>query len=469
MTTRGDLWRFDAVELAAAIRTRRISSREAVGSHLDRLASVNPYINAVVDPLAAEALAEADAADAAVRRGDPCGPLHGVPVTVKINVDFAGRATTNGVVAFKDAIAPADSPAIANWRRAGAIVIGRTNTPCFSFRWFTENDLHGETVNPWGRHITPGGSSGGASAAVASGISALSHGNDYGGSIRYPAYCTGVFGIRPSFGRVPAYRPALKEERPMTAQLMAVQGPLARSVRDLRAGLWAMAPGDARDTWWVPAPQDGPPPTRPIRVARLPAPGASPSVVAALDRAQAWLEDAGYAVETATTAPSIDQAAELWRMLVGNEWRLFAMADIERLGDDGLRAVVRAMAELIPPVDFATYLKALAQRSWLLREWSVFLEAWPLVLCPVSDAPPLPPAADQGGVVAMERLLRIQRWQYAFNLLGLPGIACPTGVEDRVPSGVQLVAGRFREDLLLDAAEVFEARHGRVLPIDPQG
>ena len=161
MTTRGDLWRFDAVELAAAIRTRRISSREAVGSHLDRLASVNPYINAVVDPLAAEALAEADAADAAVRRGDPCGPLHGVPVTVKINVDFAGRATTNGVVAFKDAIAPADSPAIANWRRAGAIVIGRTNTPCFSFRWFTENDLHGRTLNPWSREHTSGGSSGG--------------------------------------------------------------------------------------------------------------------------------------------------------------------------------------------------------------------------------------------------------------------------------------------------------------------
>lgn len=469
MTTSGDLWRCDAVELAAAIRTRRISSREAVEAHLARLASVNPRINAVVDPMAAEALAEADAADAAVRRGDPCGPLHGVPVTVKINVDFGGRATTNGVVAFRDAIAPADSPAIANWRRAGAIVIGRTNTPCFSFRWFTENDLHGETVNPWGRHITPGGSSGGASATVASGISALSHGNDYGGSIRYPAYCAGVFGIRPSFGRVPAYRPALKEERPMTAQLMAVQGPLARSVRDLRAGLWAMAPGDARDTWWVPAPQDGPSPARPIRVARLPAPGAAPSVVAALDRAQMWLADAGYAVESVATAPSVDQAAELWRMLVGNEWRLFAQGDIERLGDDRLRAVVQAMVDLIPPVDFATYMKGLAQRSWVLREWSVFLEQWPLVLCPVSDAPPLPPAADQGGVVAMERLLRVQRWQYAFNLLGLPGVACPTGGEDRVPSGVQLVAARFREDLLLDAAEVFEARHGRVLPIDPQG
>lgn len=468
MTTLDALWRLDAVDLAAAIRSGRISSREAVGAHLARLDKVNPALNAVVDPMAAEALAAADAADAAIRRGAAIGPLHGVPVTVKINVDYGGRPTTNGVVALKDAVAPADSPVVANWRRAGAIVIGRTNTPCFSFRWFTENELHGETFNPWGRHVTPGGSSGGASAAVAAGIGALAHGNDYGGSIRYPAYCTGVFGIRPSFGRVPAFRPALTEERPMTAQIMSVQGPLARSVRDLRAGLWAMSPGDPRDPWWVPAPEAGAPPARPIRVARLAAPGAAPAVTAALDRAQAWLAEAGYVVETVAAAPSVDEAAELWRILVGNEGRLFAQADFQRLGDTGLRAAFEAMVDLIPTIDQAGYLKALARRTSVLRAWSVFLESWPLVLCPVSDLPPLPPAYDRSGRDAMETLLRVQRWQYAFNLCGLPCIACPTGVEGRVPSGVQLVAGRFREDLLLDAAEVIEARNGRVTPIDPQ-
>ena len=147
--------------------------------------------------------------------------------------------------------------------------------------------------------------------------------------------------------------------------------------------------------------------------------------------------------------------------------RLLATGDIEKHGDAGVRNVVRAMTSLVPELGYAEYLKALARRTWLLREWTTFLERWPLVLCPVSDVPPMPPGSDQGGVPAMEGVMHVQRWQYAFNLLGLPGIACPTGVEARVPAGVQLVAGMFREDLLLDAAEVLEARCGRLAPIDP--
>jgi amidase len=463
-----ELWRRDAVELAAAIRARRISAREALHAHLARLEQVNPRLNAVVDLMAEEARLAAEFCDAAVKRGDALGPLHGVPLTVKINVDFAGRPTTNGVVAFKDAIAPGDSPVIANWKKAGAVILGRTNTPAFSYRWFTENDLHGETVNPWGRHVTPGGSSGGASSAVASGISPISHGNDYGGSIRYPAYCTGIFGLRPSFGRVPAFRPSLREERPITGQLMAVQGPHARGVADLRLGLWSMAGGDPVDPWWVPAPQVGPPVPRPVRVARLPAPGASAEVKAALDAAARWLADAGYAVEDAPAdAPSIDDAAANWRLLVGNEWRLLAAGDIEKHGDAKVRAVVRAMAEITPPADYAAYLKALAHRTWIVRTWNLFLARFPFLLCPVSDVPPLPPAADQGGRAAMETLMRVQRWQYGFNLVGLPGLAAPTGVDGRTPAGVQLVAGRFREDLLFDAAEVLEQRCGRLTPVEP--
>ena len=463
-----ELWRWDAVDLAAGIRARRISSRETVEAHLARLAAVNPKLNAVVDLMAEQALAGADAADAAVERGDALAPLHGVPLTVKINIDFAGRPTTNGVVAFKDAIAPGDSPVIANWKKAGALILGRTNTPAFSYRWFTENDLHGETFNPWGRHITPGGSSGGASSSVASGISPISHGNDYGGSIRYPAYCAGIFGIRPTFGRVPAYRPSLKEERPMTGQLMAVQGPHARGVADLRLGLWSMAGADPADPWSVPAPLEGPPVARPIRVARLPAPGAAPEVRAALDRAAGWLTQAGYAVEDAPgDAPTIDDAAALWLTLVGNEWRLLSQGDIEKYGDDKVRAVVRAMAEIVKPVDYAGYLQALAHRTWIARDWGRFLARYPLVLCPVSDVPPLPPAADQGGRAVVERLMHVQRWQYGFNCIGLPGLAAPTGVDGRTPAGVQLVAGRFREDLLFDAADVLEARCGRLTPIEP--
>ena len=283
-----EIWRWDAADIAHVIRTRAVSAREAVKSSLDRLDAVNPRINAVVDIIAEEALAAAAAADDAVRRGDAVGPLHGVPVTIKVNIDQKGRATTNGVVAFRDVIATADSPPVANWRKAGAIIIGRTNTPAFSWRWFTDNDLHGATRNPWHAGITPGGSSGGAAAALASGIGALAHGNDIGGSIRYPAYACGLAGIRPSFGRVPSFNPSAPEERPLSTQIMSVQGPLARRVRDLRLGLAAMAQFDARDPWWVPAPLQGPPPKRPIRVAIAADPGragVAPAVAAAVRQA----------------------------------------------------------------------------------------------------------------------------------------------------------------------------------------
>ena len=236
-------------------------------------------------------------------RGEPVKPLQGVPFTTKINTDQKGYATTNGVAGFTNLIAENDSPSIANLRRAGAIVIGRTNAPEFSWRWFTDNDLFGETVNPWSRARTCGGSTGGGAAAVATGMGPLAQGSDFGGSIRHPALCCGVAGLRPSFGRVPAYN-ATTGDRPMTAQLMAVHGPLARSVSDLRVALAAMAQGDVRDPWWVPAPLVGPPPERPIRVAVMDSESQLDAGIAdALAHAAKWLEDAGYAVEDAARHP----------------------------------------------------------------------------------------------------------------------------------------------------------------------
>src|SRR5690606_32859352 len=155
------------------------------------------------------------------------------------------------------------------------------------------------TLNPWNAGVTPGGSSGGASAAVAAGIGPIGHGNDFGGSVRYPAYCTGVYGLRPSFGRVPAFLPSAREERQLSAQLMSVQGPLARSVRDLRLALLAMSAADPRDPWWVPAPLEGPGLEPPIRVAfTVSSAGvqAEPAVVEAVRKAAGWLAEAGYVV-----------------------------------------------------------------------------------------------------------------------------------------------------------------------------
>lgn len=223
-----ELWKWDAVDMARGIRERVVSSREVVQASLDRMAQVNPKLNAVVVDLGPQAIADAEAADAALARDDTLGLLHGVPVSVKSNVDQRGQATSNGVVAFAKNIAQEDSPVVANLRKAGAVIVGRTNTPAFSMRWDTDNDLHGRTLNPWSAVHTPGGSSGGASASVAAGITPIAHGNDLAGSIRYPAYCTGIVGLRPSFGRVPAFNPSALVERSLSLQWMSVQGPLAR-------------------------------------------------------------------------------------------------------------------------------------------------------------------------------------------------------------------------------------------------
>ncbi|MBX3401748.1 MAG: hypothetical protein KF873_23715, partial [Gemmataceae bacterium] len=241
-----DLWRWDATEQARLIRTGAISSVELTKATLARIEAINPKINAIVDLMAEEALKAAAEADRRTRAGEARGSLHGVPVTVKINVDLAGRANTNGVVAYKDNIAKEDNPVVANLKKSGAVIIGRTNTPAFSMRWFTDNALHGRTLNPWNKEVTPGGSSGGAAASLITGMGAIAHGNDIGGSIRYPAYACGLQGIRPSFGRVPTYNASLPSERPHVAQYASMQGPLARSIRDLRLSLDAMSMRDPR-------------------------------------------------------------------------------------------------------------------------------------------------------------------------------------------------------------------------------
>lgn len=465
-----DLWRWSATELAAGIRHGAISSGEAVRATLDRIAAVNPVVNAIVDVLEKEAVAAAREADAARARGEALGPLHGVPATVKVNVDQRGRATTNGVVAFRDIIAVEDSPPVANLRRAGAIIVGRTNTPAFSHRWFTSNDLHGATRNPWNAAVTPGGSSGGAAAAVATGMGALAHGNDFGGSIRYPAYACGVAGLRPTPGRVPAFNPSAKAERPITAQLMSVQGPLARRIADLRLGFAAMAARDARDPNWLPVPLLGPPPARPVRVAVAPDPfgDAEPAVAAAVRDAGKALAEAGYAV-VEEVPPRLGEAADLWHRLVVNEERL-GFADVVRShGDARSRINIEAHLGYVAALDGNGILEAFGSRLSLMRDWQLFFDRVPIVVLPVSHRLPFDDDLDQttdAGSVA--KLMEAQRSLLATPVLGFPSVAVPTGLAAGRPVGVQILAGRFREDLCLDAAEIVEARLPLATPIDPR-
>ena len=468
-----EIWRWDATAMAAAIARRAVSSRETVQACLARMAVVNPRLNAVTVDLGGPALEAADRADAAVARGDALGPLHGVPVGIKENIDQAGCATTNGIVAFRDLVATENSPVVANWLAAGAIVLGRTNTPGFSFRLDTENDLRGLTCNPWSEAHTPGGSSGGAASSVAAGITPLSHGNDIAGSIRYPAYACGLAGLRPSFGRVPAFNPSATAERSMSSQLFSVQGPLARTVRDIRLGLAAMAARDLRDPWWMNVPLEGPPLPRPRRVAVVTDPEAlggarlHPSVADALQQAADWLAEAGYEIVD-TPTPGFTRAMELWFALQMPEIRVFLWPAIDRYGDLGIRRAMRLMLDAHPAEDGIPYMKALAERARLVRAWRQFLDQVPLVLAPVCTQPVYARGFDVQSVERTAEFWRECATLTAVPVLGVPALAVPTGIVDGLPMGVQILAARFREDLCLEAGEAIEARAGVAarLPVD---
>jgi amidase len=469
-----ELWRWTASETAHGIRTGLISAVEATRAALARIDALNPRLNALVEVYPEEALAAAGTADRAVRAGTTLGPLHGVPTAIKVNTDERGHATTDGVEAFKDRIASEDAPVTANLRKAGAIFVGRSNTPAFSMRWFCDNDLHGRTLNPWNADCTPGGSSGGAGAAAASGMVGIAHGNDIGGSIRYPAYVCGVAGIRPTVGRVPTYWGDAENDPPLGHQSMAVHGPLARCIADLRLALDAMAAPDWRDLHYAPVPARLAEPARPIRVALVRDAGIArpaPAINAALDRAAAWLTDAGYVVEE-TTLPVLKEAWEINLTIVMEEMKLSLPFIMQRSDDNGRRATELYFSTFereFGPLGQERYMRTYYHRAAAARALHERLSATPLVLLPVSAELAFPYGSDVTDTDASVALMRAQWPMSAIPALGCPALSVPTGVADGLPTGVQLLAGRFREDLILDAAEIIEARAGTLTPIDPVG
>jgi amidase len=461
-----ELWRLSAQEMASLVRSRKVSAKEAATAALARLDAVNPKINAVVDHNAAEVLAQASAIDAAIGRGEDAGPLAGVAVTVKVNIDQQGFATTNGLKLQRDVIATRNSPVIDNLQKAGAIILGRTNCPAFSYRWFTTNLMHGDTKNPRDPSITPGGSSGGAGAAVAAGIGHIAHGTDIAGSIRYPAYACGVHGLRPTIGRIPAFNASLAE-RPIGPQISAVSGPLARTIGDLRIALAAMSARDARDPWWVPAPLEGP--ASPRRVAMCLNPdGLNPvaEVKAAIADAGKRLERAGWEVEEVADTPSLREAADLQTKLWLGDGYEAQLEAAEREGDPGALACLRGNRANVFPFDLS---RTLTRRATLTREWLAFLEKYPVLLMPVSGELPFLDQLDRKDEASFARVWRAQTPQIAIPFMGLPGLTVSTGLVGRIPVGVQLVSGRYREDLCLAAGEAIEAGGTPSAVIDPFG
>ena len=463
LDTSKPLWQASACDLAQAIQNKEISCVDAVGAAVNRMREVNGHLNAVVDDMGDEAIAEAEAMDKGLATGEILpGALCGIPMTIKENIDQKGRATPNGVTAFKDIIAPADAPFVTNMKKAGAIVIGRTNTPEFSFRGTTVNELHGRTLSPWNDWVSSGGSSGGASSAVMGGMGPLAHGNDIGGSLRFPAYCTGAATVKPGLGRTPAYNPSASEERGPLAQIMSVQGLICREVRDVRLGMEIATLYDPADPWQVPAAFYGPPIEGPVKVAftkEMYEFDLHPSVSQALDTAADALADAGYDV-VEQEAPLLRECArEANACLFGETIELMGDA-IEEHGSAAIKSIFKNYAETFQPYFGKDRTLAIARRSKYVRAWTQFMADYPLVLTPFLPNPPFKWNRDEEGMDGVREVLGSAIWSYSMNFMGLPAGNVPAHFADGLPIGVQIVGRRFREDMILDACEAIERKVG---------
>jgi len=456
------IWRDTAATTAARIASGDLTAADAVEATLDRIAEVNGALNAIVDDQADSARKAAEALDTEFQTNGPVGPLHGVPVTIKVNVDQAGSATTNGIPALKDMVAAEDAPLVANLRRAGAVIVGRTNTPEFSFRADTDNPLHGRTYNPWNKSVSPGGSSGGASSAVMSGMCALAHGNDIGGSLRFPSAQTGAATVKPGFGRVPAYNPSQVEERGMLAQAMSVQGIIARTVADVRLGTRALIAPDPRDPFMAPVPWDGAPIDGPVKVAftkEMFEFDLHPAMSDALDNAAAALRDAGYIVEEVEPPHLRDLGIAGYRTLMGEVQSMMGPM-IRDHGSDTLKSIFDVYFQMFPPYEGDELLKMMAKRTFYAREWAECLAEYPLFLTPFLPNPPFAANRDAEGWDGVKDVLGGALYSYSMNYIGQPAGNIAAGMHEGLPLNVQIVGRRWREDLILDACEAVEARVG---------
>jgi len=459
------LWQKSAVEVATGIREKRFSCSEVMASVVERIRALNPKLNAIVQDLTDQALTEAAVADRALPKLREPGPLFGVPVTFKVNVDQQGQATTHGLPAFAKLIAPGDSPVVSNLRRAGAIIVGRTNTPELSMRATTVNPLHGRTWNPWHSDASPGGSSGGAGAAAAAGFGPIHHGNDIGGSLRFPAFANGVATIKSTSGRVPAFNPSAAAERGLLSQHTSVQGAIARTVADVRLATRVMAAGDVRDPLWVPAPFDGEPLAKPIRVAvtyNSHGYAMHPGIRKMIELSVGYLSDAGYEV-IETEPPSIMESARGWFTVLLTELKGTLGPSIDQYGSDDIRRIFGWYYEIGKTLNLDEYRAGLGDRSRMMRAWNLFLNDYPLILTPFLMRPTYSWNYDAEGLAQTKDLFDSAVYSYGINYLGLPAGVVPVSMVEDLPAGVQLVGRRYREDTILDAMAAIEQRAGSLV------
>jgi amidase len=462
------LWQLGALELAGKIAGKEVSSREVLEAHLSRVDQVNGDLNAVVRLLTDEARAAADDADAAIADGRPLGRLHGVPCTVKENIDVAGTPTTDGVPMLADAIAPVDSPTVERMRAAGAIPFARTNLPDFGLRVHTDSSLHGLTRNPWNPNVTAGGSSGGEASAIAAGMSPIGLGNDIGGSLRNPAHCCGIASIKPTTGVVPMASANPPEDKLLSSQLMLVEGPMARQVADVRAALEILAGQHWRDPRSVTAVLTDARPGERLKIGVMadpPGGKTDPGIESAIRSIGDRLSDAGHDVVDATP-PEYERVIELWMEILVADIRAQRELLALVMGPDG-QTIITDFDSRVPPTEFHTALTIHADRYRIMRLWSAFFQEYPILLSPTWAQPAFAHGADidqeSSGIDLVDTIRPVTH----ANLLGIPAAITPAGMSDGLPVGVQVMGDRFTDLRCLTIAAEIESFVGTLTPIDP--
>ena len=457
-----NLCKQSATGLAELIRSGEVSSEEVVEAHLHRIEEVNPEINAVTVTLGESALEQAKRADNASNE-ERKRPFHGVPFTIKENIDLVGTPTTQGLAVQAEAMPERNAPIVDRMIAAGAIPIGRTNLPEMGCRLDTDNPLRGRTFNPWNKGITPGGSSGGEAAALATGMTPFGLGNDIGGSLRNPAYCCGVAALKPSIGRVPCVFSIEPVDMGISSTFLT-DGPMARSVHDLRVGLSVLAGRHIDDPQSVDVPLQGAVPESPkaALVSEMKGYQIPNAIKSEIKRAGSVLKDKGWIVDE-VEAPELDRVYEIWgKILMGG-------SDLDAIGEGVKPETVAYLKRLqtVYDVQSLTLDEALIERRRLRRLWSAFLTDYTVAIGPTWATLPWPIDSD----LDPDKGVGLVRDSWPFiapgNALGIPSVALPTGVSDGLPTGIQIYSEVYREDLCLWASEIIESESQCPTPIDP--
>jgi Asp-tRNA(Asn)/Glu-tRNA(Gln) amidotransferase A subunit family amidase len=459
--------------MAQQIREKKISPVELIDAHLAKIERLNPKLNAFVHADADRARREARTAEAEVMRGSPLGPLHGVPISIKSSLDVAGMRSESGTRLRAGHMASQDAPLVGRLRRAGAIILGVTNTPELLMAWETDNLVFGRTNSPWDLERTPGGSSGGEAAAIAAGMSAGGVGSDGGGSIRVPAHFSGICGLKPTPGRIPSTGHFPASGGPFA--LLGVVGPMARTVADLKALFEVMQGPDDGDTCAAPVPLRWPTndEVRKLGIAYFEHDGrtpVTPETRAAVRTAADALRSAGFPVEP-FRPEGLEEARVLWKRFFVTAGGMLIRPMFHGREYD-LSPILKQFLEWSaaePSLTAETMLEAWIGRDTLRARFLAQMRQYPILLCPAAAIPAFR-HGERTWTIDGRAVSYLDAWSYTewFNLLGNPGAVVPVShSSEGLPIGVQIVGRPWEEEQVLSVAAVLESECGawRIPPL----